>query len=138
MDADGRTTPTAAPAYRTAWLEDGLLLAAGDLPILAAKAGSVDVRVDRPGDVDAVWLPLGKRRARAESRAGVMLLRLTTDVVGSLKAVEPSTFPLVGPSGGHDPRTDLRTLLREQLAGLDTSARQKVLRFVLEGALNEG
>jgi GT2 family glycosyltransferase len=137
--ADRRTSVLKTPAYRTAWLANSTLLAAGEFPLRPTTAGELDLELTPDVAADARFLPLGRGVKGSKSSAcrGVLVLKLKEHVQGALEVVSPSRFSLADSGGPDDPNTDIDSLLREEFAGLDAESRDAVQQFLLESCDDE-
>ena len=125
-----------APAVRSgAWLAADVLLAVVDLEPNHGPDTSVSAMVEGtpiPADARSEWLPqsmqgYGRRaifvvrlgRARLDSRP----IELTFGSGSSTASLDPASASVPG--------VDLRELVREHLAGLDSGARARIISFLL-------
>jgi GT2 family glycosyltransferase len=134
-----RTSAAQRHPYRSSWLTNTMLLAAGEFPLPKATAGQLELQLMPDIAADARFHPLdrGLKLSKNGACRGVLVLRLQEPTRGSLEVVSPSRFPLADSGGPGDPRTDLYSLLREEFADLDAAARQSVQRFMLESCDDE-
>jgi O-antigen biosynthesis protein len=124
------------PAVRSgAWLAPDILLAVVDFESSDRAGTAVSMEIDGspiPAEARSEWLPRSEqehwRRAIFTVRVG--LPRLDSRPIEVTFEAGSRTASL-GPAPASTLGVDLRTLLREYLAGLDTETRARILMFLL-------
>jgi GT2 family glycosyltransferase len=118
-----------------AWLAPDILLAVVDFESNNETETSVSVTIDGspiPAEARSKWLPRSEqehwRRAIFTVRVG--LAQLNSKPIELIFKAGSSTASL-GPKPASTLGVDLRTLLRERLAGLDTPTRTRIMKFLL-------
>jgi GT2 family glycosyltransferase len=127
------------PAVRSgAWLAADILLAVVDFEPSDGADTSVSAMIDGspiPAEARFEWLPQfeNEHRRRAIFTVRVGLPRLDSSPIELAFASGSSTASL-GPASASALGVELRTLVREHLAGLDAETRARIMTFVLAAA----
>jgi GT2 family glycosyltransferase len=127
------------PAVRSgAWLAPDILLVVVDFESSNETDTSVSAMVDGspiPAEARSEWLPQSEHehRRRAIFTVRVGLPQLDSGPIELAFGSGSSTVSL-GPASGSTLGVDLRTLVREHLAGLDAEGRAGMIKFLLAAA----
>jgi GT2 family glycosyltransferase len=124
--------------HLTAWLNETLLLAAGEFPIRAGTDSEIELELmpGVEGKARCLHLEQEEPRSRGRTSRGVVVARMKRRPDGALEIVAPGRFTLVGRGEGDDGENTLHALL-QQLEPLDTSQRQAVQAFLLDACSEE-